>query len=575
MRVARPLVLALLLVLALAPGASAHDEDEPSHIDTPADLRGADITRTLAVAHLTSTAAPNLTRYAPTSWCGTRLTTDDSEFAAFPAAQRQIKVVYAYASGQQDRSAQWSDALQANVSNIEQYLAVQTGGTRALRFDMGTECGPQYVDIQVVALPRPREYYRDDPTNFVRLATDVASAMGPLSGPRNVFVLADKLTDDPVWGIAQVTDDDRPDAANDANVGGLTAIMWTNPSTQPDPSDPWQPTVMLHEITHNLGGVQQSAPHHTSNWHCTDGEDVMCYEDGSPEAAGYDDTICPLSSAAVPQTFDCGHDDYFNPAPAPGSYLDVHWNVYRSVFMGECAQLGMACGVGVVPAPPVNTALPTITGTPAPGMRLAAGAGVWFNAPASYALRWQRATAAGWVGIPGAIGSSYVPTTADIGAQLRVTVTATNADGAAIVASDATAPIAELAAPPAAQAPTVAPPTAAKPSTRLTIALRDRARHAKGTLAASVVGVAGGREVRTAAAKVKVTPGTWRLRLCAGPKRGSLRCVLSKRVSTRTRTVRLPAARVLVRSASGALRVTAALVDRRQRIRAQGSAASA
>jgi hypothetical protein len=45
-------------------------------------------------------------------------------------------------------------------------------------------------------------------------------------------------------------------------------------------------------------------------------------------------------------------------------------------------------------------------------------------------------------------------------------------------------------------------------------------------------------------------------------------------VSTRTGSVRLPAARVLVGSATGPLRVTAALVDRRQRVRAQGSAAS-
>ena len=50
---------------------------------------------------------------------------------------------------------------------------------------------------------------------------------------------------------------------------------------------------------------------------------------------------------------------------------------------------------------------------------------------------------------------------------------------------------------------------------------------------------------------------------------------MTKRVRTRTRRVRLPAAQVLVRSPSGALQVTAALVDKRQRIRAQGSAASA
>ncbi len=72
-----------------------------------------------------------------------------------------------------------------------------------------------------------------------------------------------------------------------------------------------------------------------------------------------------------------------------------------------------------------------------------------------------------------------------------------------------------------------------------------------------------------------MTPGTWRLRLCAGPKKGALRCALSKRVRTRAHSIRLPGTKVLVRSPSGALRVTAALVDKRQRIRAQGSAASA
>ncbi|HEX6744337.1 MAG TPA: hypothetical protein VF087_08980 [Solirubrobacteraceae bacterium] len=574
MRRARPILAALALLLALTPAASAHGDDEPNHIDTPADLKGADITRTLALAHLTGTAAPNLTRYAPTSWCGTRLTSDDTDFAAFPATQRQIKVVYAYANGEQDRSAQWSDALQANVSNIEQYLAVQTGGTRALRFDMGTECGPQYVDVQTVALPGARTYYRDDPTSFSRLAADVATALGPLPGPRDVFVLADKLTDDPVWGIAQVIDDDTAGPGNYSNAGGLTAIMWTNPSTQPDPSDPWQPTVMLHEITHNLGGVQQSAPNHTSNWHCTDGHDVMCYPDGSPEAASYVDTVCPLDAGAIPQTYDCGHDDYFNPAPAPGSYLDTHWNVYRSAFMGDCAQLGMACGVGVVPAPPVNTVSPTLAGLAEVGARLVGEAGTWLNAPASYALRWQRLTDAGWTNIPSARGSAYLPTDADVGAALRVTVTATNADGAAIAASAPTEPVAGYGTAPATTAPVPAKPS---PPARvnLAISLRDRARHAKGTLAARVVAVPAGREVRTDAVRVAVTPGTWRLRLCAGPKTGRLRCALSKRVRTRGRRVRLPATKVLVASASGALKVTAAVVDKRSRIRAQGSAASA
>jgi hypothetical protein len=121
----------------------------------------------------------------------------------------------------------------------------------------------------------------------------------------------------------------------------------------------------------------------------------------------------------------------------------------------------------------------------------------------------------------------------------------------------------------------IAPVAVVKPRVKLGIRLRDRARHAKGTLAARVVVVPAGREVRADAVKVAVTPGTWRLRLCAGPTKGPLRCALSKRVRTRRRSVRLPATKVLVRSASGPLKVTAALVDRRSRIRAQGSGASA
>ena len=126
-------------------------------------------------------------------------------------------------------------------------------------------------------------------------------------------------------------------------------------------------------------------------------------------------------------------------------------------------------------------------------------------------------------------------------------------------------------------APIPAAPRPAAPPRAITlhIALRDHARHRTGTLAAKVVAVAGGREVRTAAARVALPAGTWRLRLCAGSRRGALRCALSKRVRTRRRGVRLPVARVTVESSSGALRVSAAAVDGRHRIRARGQAATA
>src|SRR5689334_14438407 len=139
MRQARPLLAALLLLLALtfAAEAGAHETGEVNHRDTPADLAGADIDRTLALSAMAGHAAPDLPQFLPTTWCGTRLTSDDTVHAAFPAAQKQIKVVYAYGSDAPDNSAQWRDALQANVSRIEQFLTLQTGGRPALRLDMG------------------------------------------------------------------------------------------------------------------------------------------------------------------------------------------------------------------------------------------------------------------------------------------------------------------------------------------------------------------------------------------------------------------------------------------------------
>ena len=90
-------------------------------------------------------------------------------------------------------------------------------------------------------------------------------------------------------------------------------------------------------MTHNLGAVQWGAPHstqprrpeHPQYGHCWQGADVMCYaEDAGAAHAMQND--CAALPGAIPQSYDCGRDDYFNPAPAAGSYLATHWNTYDS-----------------------------------------------------------------------------------------------------------------------------------------------------------------------------------------------------------------------------------------------------
>ncbi|GGO69576.1 carboxypeptidase regulatory-like domain-containing protein [Nocardioides deserti] len=68
----------------------------------------------------------------------------------------------------------------------------------------------------------------------------------------------------------------------------------------------------------------------------------------------------------------------------------------------------------------VNTARPTITGTPVVGGTLVASAGTWTPAPASVTYQWR----ADGTPIAGATGASYSPTSAVLGRQLTVVVTA-------------------------------------------------------------------------------------------------------------------------------------------------------
>jgi hypothetical protein len=88
---------------------------------------------------------------------------------------RSFKVVYAYAADRPDRFAGFKDALQADMAITERFLSAQSGGTKAVRFDMGTRCGPQYADLRVVALPGPRAAYAGD---FNAITAVVGRAIG-------------------------------------------------------------------------------------------------------------------------------------------------------------------------------------------------------------------------------------------------------------------------------------------------------------------------------------------------------------------------------------------------------------
>ena len=97
---------------------------------------------------------------------------------------------------------------------------------------------------------------------------------------------------------------------------------------------------------------------------------------------------------------------------------------------------------GAASAAPPNTAPPTIAGTAREGETLTADPGTWTGTqPITYAYEWQRcdATGAGCAAISGAIAKTYVVAKADVGATLRVKVTATDSTGSAAATSVPTA----------------------------------------------------------------------------------------------------------------------------------------
>ena len=426
-----------------------HDPNVLTHRDTRGEMQQVNLAEVVSTAQEQTGDGPD---GLPTTWCGDE-TGANGTANATPAAKAQFKVVYAYAADRPDRFAGWKDAIQANVAVIERFLSAEDGGTKALRFDMGTRCGPQYVDIQTVALPGPRSSFAD---NFSAVSNAVKSALGTTSTPRNAIVIADSLSGSTQeYGLGETimgSTGEVPGAPNLHNRGGLTSVLWTRDGAAAPGAAKWGwwPEGMLHEMTHNLGAVQWGAPHSTEPrgqslpqyGHCWQGADVMCYtEDGGAAHPMQQD--CAGLPGAIPENYDCGHDDYFNPAPPAGSYLATHWNTYDSAFLAPCGEVAPACGGGTlwVPTPPAATSGPSVTGNAHRGFTLTVLPGAWSNAPTGFTYQWQRLAGDGWENIDDATAATYVPTTDDLGRRLRVSVVATNEDGTSSAASGPTAPV--------------------------------------------------------------------------------------------------------------------------------------
>ena len=170
--------------------------------------------------------------------------------------------------------------------------------------------------------------------------------------------------------------------------------------------------------------------------------------------AGEDDwqTACVAANS-----FGTGYDcDWYVDGIANGTY---EWRAQASDTVGNVST--SETGTAIVAQAPVPAANPTVTGTATEGQSLQASYGSWVSTePLTYAVQWQRSTDGGltWDDIADATEPAYTLTRDDVGAHVRVRVTASGQGVSAkadSIPTDTVAPLAPPVPPEPPPAPTV------------------------------------------------------------------------------------------------------------------------
>jgi hypothetical protein len=148
---------------------------------------------------------------------------------------------------------------------------------------------------------------------------------------------------------------------------------------------------------------------------------------------------------------------YVIPAGAVGKKISV--KVTASACMKSPGSATSAATAAVPAMANLGYAVPTITGTPKVGETLTADEGTWTPDGVAFTYQWR----ADGTAIAGATAKTYVPTAAEVGKRVQVTVTGTKAGYRTTFAtSQATAPVAPAAASPVVN--TVAPTLSGTPT---------------------------------------------------------------------------------------------------------------
>jgi hypothetical protein len=245
---------------------------------------------------------------APGNWCPN----SDPGANQTENGQYRYHAIYAYPADRPNRLRAIGAELQQAAFGASALIERQY--RRAIRFDIGTPCGPGQLDISAVRLPFTSAQLRTlagarGTATFDAVAQAMRTAgYGVADDSETPEQLALRSMNFLVWldgpspsrscgqGTALI-DETRSDN-NLNNFGGKLAVIFR------DGSDFCGADVVRHEIGHNLGALQPDAPNTSDGVHCNDAfEDTMCAWESPQVSNG------PFNG----MYFDYGNDDYWDP----------------------------------------------------------------------------------------------------------------------------------------------------------------------------------------------------------------------------------------------------------------------
>jgi hypothetical protein len=276
-----------------------------------------------------STGVGSATGYPPTCWDSNYLY---QAILAVPNGSPQVKLATDFM-----KDMTWTNYI---------YSKMTMGGKLKFTCDRG------WPSVYTVTLPHVASYYTGA-LAFSNITQDLTT-MGYNNAFRHYIVWFDGNAQNGLCGQGQIAGDSSKSINNQNNLGPTYAVVF-NPDMFASCVAPPQPSplpsqsaangeVILHEIGHTLGAVQQDAPHATNGWHCTDDWDIMCYDDADTVHNPF--VRCPTwtgtdanGGSQQLEWFDCrapggqqGYGDDYNGwnCPAPPNYLATHWNIANS-----------------------------------------------------------------------------------------------------------------------------------------------------------------------------------------------------------------------------------------------------